>query len=310
MIYTITLNPAIDLFIDTEKMQPNTVNRTQNYDIQANGKGINVSFILKKIGLENQAIGVGGGFTADYIKNELKRNHIPCYFAKSKGITRINVFTRVVQNNEEYKLVNPGPIVEKKEQSKILNYLTDNLKKDDVICISGSFSKGISPNILNEFSKIAKRNDARVVLDTAYKEVLGVLKYHPWIIKPNEDEIKHWFGISQDLNKTQLAKLGKKLVERGAQLVLISLGSDGALLISSKTILYGNAPKIEVLNTAGAGDSMLGTFMGSLLKKNELASSLKSAIAAGSDAASREWITDFSAAAKLKNEIKIDEIKV
>ena len=109
MIYTLTLNPAIDLFIKTQTMAPNTVNRTDSYDIQANGKGVNVSCILKRRGVDNVALGVGGGFTLDYIADFLTQQGIRNHFYKDAGFTRINVFTRVVSDNTEYKLVNPGP---------------------------------------------------------------------------------------------------------------------------------------------------------------------------------------------------------
>lgn len=305
MIYTITLNPAIDLFIDTEKMEPNIVNRTKKYDIQANGKGINVSFILKELSVESTAIGVGNGFTAKYIQDELQQNHIQHYFTESQGTTRINVFTRVKEGDKEYKLVNPGPVVGIHEQAKLLQYLETKLKRNDVICISGSFSQGIEPDILTKFAEIAVTKDAKIVIDTSYKQVMEVLKYHPWIIKPNEDEIKSWFNIKSPLPPEDLAKLGRELIKQGAQLVLISLGGEGAILVSKDKILYGNAPKINILNTAGAGDSMLGTFIGNLTKGIDNATALKKAIAAGSDAARREWITDFTAAAKLEEEIQI-----
>ncbi|KRL99012.1 1-phosphofructokinase [Liquorilactobacillus satsumensis] len=308
MIYTITLNPAIDLFIDTEKMEPNIVNRTKKYDIQANGKGINVSFILKELNVASTAVGVGNGFTVKYIQDELQRSQIAHYFVESRGITRINVFTRVKKGDKEYKLVNPGPAVELGEQKKLLQYLKAKLGKNDVICISGSFSQGIDPKILIKFAEIAVTKNAKLVIDTSYQEVMDVLKYHPWIIKPNVDEIKSWFKITETLNLKQLAKLGQRLIDQGAQLVLISLGGDGAILVSRDRVFYGNAPKIKVLNTAGAGDSMLGTFIGNLSKHIDTITALKRAIAAGSDAARQEWITDFTTAEELENEIQIEDM--
>ncbi|KRL40147.1 MAG: 1-phosphofructokinase [Liquorilactobacillus nagelii] len=306
MIYTITLNPAIDLFIDTKKLAANSVNRTNGYDLQANGKGINVSFILNKIGIPTTATGIGGGFTLEYIKNKLQLNHIPYYFTKSQGLTRINVFTRVKSENKEYKLVNPGPEVTLAEQKKLLTYFKEKLKKDDLICISGSFSTGISPDILQDFAKLAEQKQTKLVIDTSYQQVMDILPYHPWIIKPNEDEIKKWFSLTGQVDQKQLVKLGKRLVTKGAQMVLISLGSKGALLITSSKVFYGNAPKIQELNTACAGDSMLGAFIGNLINQKGLETALKKAIAAGSDAARQEWITNFITAKELEKQIKIE----
>lgn len=306
MNYTVTLNPAIDLFIETKELVANSVNRTNSYDLQANGKGINVSFILNKLGISTTATGIGGGFTLEYIKNELQLNHIPYYFTESQGITRINVFARVENENKEYKLVNPGPKATLAEQDKLLTYFKERLKKDDVICISGSFSAGISPAILQDFAKLAEQKQARLVVDTSYQQVMDILSYHPWIIKPNEDEIKRWFNLTRQLDQAQLIELGKKLVAGGAQMVLISLGSKGALLITKDRFFCGNAPKIKALNTACAGDSMLGTFIGSLIKQQDLGTALRKAIAAGSDAARQEWITNFATAKELEKQIKIE----
>ncbi|WP_281165738.1 1-phosphofructokinase [Liquorilactobacillus sicerae] len=306
MNYTVTLNPAIDLFINTKELAADSVNRTDGYDLQANGKGINVSFILNRLGISTTATGIGGGFTLEYIKNELQLNHIPYYFTKSQGLTRINVFARVERENKEYKLVNPGPKVTLAEQNKLLAYFKERLKKNDLICISGSFSAGISPDILQAFAKLAEQKQARLVVDTSYQQVMDILPYHPWIIKPNEDEIKKWFNLSGPLDQGQLVELGKDLVTKGAQMVLISLGSKGALLITPNKIFFGNAPKIKALNTACAGDSMLGTFIGSLIDQQDLKSALKKAIAAGSDAARQEWITNFATAKELEKQIKIE----
>ncbi|MDE6547359.1 MAG: 1-phosphofructokinase, partial [Lactobacillus sp.] len=128
MIYTITLNPAIDLVIITKKLEPNTVNRTENFELQPNGKGVNVSFILKKMGIKNMATGIGGGFTLDYITSGLEEKGIKTEFLKVKEPTRVNVFTRVLDQNAEYKEVNPGPEVSEEVQKEFLEYLKSTLK--------------------------------------------------------------------------------------------------------------------------------------------------------------------------------------
>lgn len=124
MIYTITLNPAIDLVIVTKKLEPKVVNRTEKFELQSNGKGINVSFILKKLGIDSVATGIGGGFTLDYIVSGLKEKGIQTNFFKVKEPTRVNVFTNVIDENTEYKEVNPGPIINQTVQDKFLQYLT------------------------------------------------------------------------------------------------------------------------------------------------------------------------------------------
>ena len=155
MIYTCTLNPAIDLFIETQQLKPRVVNRTNNYDIQANGKGVNVSFILKMLGIDNTALGVGGGFTNSFIEDTLTKRGIPNKFIHTDQPTRINVFTRVIEEDTEYKEVNSGPHVTKQQVAELMRMI-EKLTSKDILIISGSFSEGINPNILVEIAKLSK----------------------------------------------------------------------------------------------------------------------------------------------------------
>lgn len=308
MIYTITLNPAIDLVIITKKLEPNTVNRTENFELQPNGKGVNVSFILKKMGIKNVATGIGGGFTLDYIRKGLEEKGIATKFFQVKEPTRINVFTRVLDQNVEYKEVNPGPEVAEEVQEKFLEYLKSTLKEKDTLIISGSFSRGIKANYLVEIAKIAASQGIKLVIDSSSKVVLDTLKYHPYLLKPNDQELASFFNISEELNQRQIIKLARKLIDGGCQNVLVSLGDRGAALIDKKHAYFGNAPKIQVLNTAGAGDTMLGTFIGEIEIGRNPTEALKVAIAGGSDTASRSGLTNFKLE-KYLNEIQVREIE-
>lgn len=308
MIYTLTLNPAIDLFIDTKTMQPNVVNRTESYDIQANGKGVNVSFILKRLGIENKALGIGGGFTLNYIEEVLDQAEIANDFVHVKDPTRINVFTRVQDENQEYKLVNKGPKTDASQIEQLLTKLRQ-LNQNDVLSLSGSFSEGIKPDILVEIAKIAEINHFKLVLDTSYSEVMDTLRYHPYLIKPNDHELSSWFGLDQVPGREKLIAMGETLIKRGARNVLISLGSEGALFINDTEVLYGNAAKGEVVNTAGSGDTMLGAFLGGLIVGLDGQANLKRALAAGSDTAFQSWITDFKNVPNLEAQIQIQLIE-
>ncbi|WP_367365315.1 1-phosphofructokinase [Pediococcus parvulus] len=308
MIYTLTLNPAIDLFVDTKTMQPNVVNRTESYDIQANGKGVNVSFILKRLGIENKALGIGGGFTLNYIEEVLDQAEIANDFVHVKDPTRINVFTRVQDENQEYKLVNKGPKTDASQIEQLLTKLRQ-LNQNDVLSLSGSFSEGIKPDILVEIAKIAEINHFKLVLDTSYSEVMDTLRYHPYLIKPNDHELSSWFGLDQVPGREKLIAMGETLIKRGARNVLISLGSEGALFINDTEVLYGNAAKGEVVNTAGSGDTMLGAFLGGLIVGLDGQANLKRALAAGSDTAFQSWITDFKNVPNLEAQIQIQLIE-
>ena len=308
MIYTITLNPAIDLVIITKKLEPNVVNRTENFELQPNGKGVNVSFILKKMGVENVATGIGGGFTLDYITAGLKEKGINNKFLKVSEPTRINVFTRVLDENREYKEVNPGPEVSEKVQDQFLKYLRITLKEQDTLIISGSFSRGIKQNYLVEIAKITADKKVKLVIDSSSKAVLDTLQYHPYLLKPNDQELASFFDIDEKLDQKTIIKLARKLIDAGCENVLVSLGEFGAALIDKNHAYFGNAPKISVLNTAGAGDTMLGTFIGKKELGCDTTEPLKFAIAAGSDTASRTGLTDFKLE-KYLNEIQVREIE-
>ena len=308
MIYTLTLNPAIDLFIKTQTMAPNTVNRTDSYDIQANGKGVNVSCILKRRGVDNVALGVGGGFTLDYIADFLTEQGIRNHFYKDAGFTRINGFSRVVSDHNEYKLVNPGPEISAETLKQLYQQLT-TLGADDWLCVSGSFARGIEPSFLLQLGKLSRENGFALIIDSSYPEAVKALAYQPLLVKPNDAELMSWFNQSGEADLATMVKLGHKALAAGAQNVLVSLGAAGALFMNQDVTLVGNAPKIEVLNTAGAGDTMLGTFLAGLYQKQDLADTLKLAIAAGSDTARRAWITDFTETDELLTQIEIKKLE-
>lgn len=292
MINTLTLNPAIDLFINTPQMEAGRVNRTTDSDVQANGKGVNVSFILQRLGIANTALGIGGGFTLAYITQQLQAAGIPTDFIDGGGITRINVFTHVQTSGQEYKLVNPGPEVAPEAVVQLLEKLRQ-LSKGDQLIVSGSFARGVAPQLVVIIGQIAAEHDIDLILDTSYRDVLDALPYHPLLIKPNNAELASWYDLPADIDANRLVALGRDLQQRGAQNVLISRGNDGAIFLG-KHVYSGNAPDVAVLNTAGAGDTMLATFAAGMVQGKDDATNLQYALAAGSDTASKPWITDFN----------------
>ncbi|MBS7576072.1 MULTISPECIES: 1-phosphofructokinase [unclassified Enterococcus] len=305
-IYTCTLNLAIDLFIETEQLHPSIVNRTIDDDIQANGKGVNVSLILKMLNIDSVAIGYKAGFTGQYIEDFLAMKGIASSFIDVPGLTRINVFTQVNETGEEFKLVNRGPEIFAAHKRALLTQI-DELKKGDFLCISGSNPRGISPLIFPEIAKTCAEKGISLILDTSYKEVLDCLQYQPFLLKPNEEELSSWFGVKIETHLDYLF-YGKKLIELGAKNVLLSLGGEGAYWFNQDTILYGNSPKGKVVNTACAGDTLLGTFLAGIIHQLDGIENLKRSIAAGSSTAFRKGITDFSDVEKLEVEIKVKQV--
>ncbi|ALB28811.1 1-phosphofructokinase [Companilactobacillus heilongjiangensis] len=308
MIYTCTLNPAIDLFIETDHLKPEVVNRTNSYDIQPNGKGVNVSFILKHLGVNNTAWGVGGGFTSNFIEESLRNKGIETDFTHIDGISRINVFTRVLDTDTEYKEVNNGPEVSADRVTEFLQKVA-TLTKDDKLVVSGSFSKGIQPEIIVEIAKMAEKQGFDLVIDTSYPEVVSAIEHHPYLIKPNDEELLSWFEqpVTDDINV--LVKYSKELLKKGAQNILLSLGAKGALFVNAEHVLLGNAPKIKVVNTACSGDTMLGTFLAGLEQGMSLEDNLQRSLAAASSTAASAGLTDFSDVDELMKQIKITQLE-
>lgn len=308
MIYTCTLNPAIDLFIETDHLKPEVVNRTNSYDIQPNGKGVNVSFIMKHLGVDNTAWGVGGGFTSNFIEESLQAQGIPTDFTHIDGISRINVFTRVVETDTEYKEVNNGPEVSADKVTEFLNKVSTLTNKDKLV-VSGSFSKGIPSEIIVKISQMAEEQGFDLVIDTSYPDVVEAINHKPFLIKPNDEELLSWFDQPSTDDLQVLIKYSKELLKKGTQNILLSLGAKGALFVNEKYVLFGNAPKIKVVNTACSGDTMLGTFLAGLEQDMALTDNLKRSIAAASSTAASAGLTDFSDVDELMQQIQIKQLE-
>lgn len=303
MIYTCTMNPAIDHFIETDSYNPEIVNRANSSELQPNGKGVNISFILNKLKIQNTALGFIGGFTGDFVESELNREGISSEFINVEGQTRVNVFTNVLEEKTEYKLVNKGPEVDNK-QVKILLEKINNFQSNDILFVSGSLPRGVDENVFIEISKLAQKIGFKLILDISSDKLLECLPYNPYCIKPNDQELASWFGKDK-LSDSELIHYGKELVNLGAQKVLVSLGSEGCLYFDHKKILHLNAPTGKVVNTACSGDTLLGTFVGKLTQGDTEEEALPTAVAAGSSTAFTTWLTDFSDVEKLKEQINV-----
>lgn len=304
-IYTCTMNLAIDLFIETEEMRPFMVNRTKEDDIQANGKGVNVSLVLKMLDFPSTALGFSAGFTGKYIEDYLQQKQIQTEFIEVPGMTRINVFTQVNQTRKEYKLVNQGPEIPQAAVHNFLNQIRA-LQAEDYLCVSGSLPRGLSPKVLVEISRICQEKGIHLIIDSSDQEVMDCLPYRPFLLKPNEEELSSWFGRKMVTDEDYFV-YGQRLVELGAENVLLSLGEKGAILFTKDRMFRGNSPKGKVVNTACAGDTMLGAFLAGYMNRRPLDETLRKSIAAGSSTAFRKGLTDFLDVEELSKQIKIRE---
>ena len=294
MIYTVTLNPSIDYVIKVDKLTTGNINRVNEEHVYPGGKGINVTRILKSLDNDNIALGFVSGFTGDYIINSLQELNLKSDFIKVKeGFTRINV---KVKSEEETEINGQGPKISEEELNQFYKVI-DKLVDGDILILSGSI-----PSCVED-------RDIKVIVDATKNLLLNVLKYKPFLIKPNNHELAEMFNV--ELNSTEdVVFYARKLKEMGAQNVLISMGKDGALLVTENDEVFASSvAKGEVVNSVGAGDSMVAGFIAGYLKSNSYEEALRLGAASGgatafsSDLATREFID------KLVDEIKIEKIK-
>ncbi len=291
MIYTLTFSPAVDYVVDVDDLKIGAINRTKNEIFMPGGKGINVSIVLSNLGMKSKALGFVGGFSGEFIKDELKKKNIETDFVDVDGITRINM---KIRSTSESAINGMGPILKDGDISKLVEKLKI-LNKEDYLIISGKIPASVSNAQFENILRVASENGAKIVIDTEGEMLLTSLKYNPFLIKPNKEELEGLFNvtINSDLDIEDYAK---KLLDKGAKNVIVSLGSDGAIFVNKDFVYKFSAPKGDAKNTVGAGDSLLAGFIYEYITSQDMQKALKFAIAAGSatafsdDLASKEDI--------------------
>ena len=279
MIYTITFNPALDYIAQVENFEIGQINRTKTEKILPGGKGLNVSTVLKNLGLENTALGFIAGFTGKELKRKIEEYGIETDFVEVKnGITRINV---KISSKEETALNGNGPEISEEELQQLLEKI-ERIQENDIVILAGNVPKCIKNDIYEIICNKLEKNGVTFIVDSTRELLINVLKYKPFLIKPNKDELQETFNVKINTNE-QIVEYAKKLQEMGAQNVLISLGGEGAILITKEgKEYYKQAPKGQVVNTVGAGDSMVAGFIAGYLKSGDYEQALKMGIATGS----------------------------
>lgn len=305
MIYTCTMNTAIDLYVELDALKKDIVNRTHDEDYQPNGKGVNVSTMLHKLGIDNIALGFVGGFSGKYIEDALQEMTIQTDFIEVDGITRINVF---VNADEEYKIVNQGPTISSEKQNELINQIKA-IPANSTLVVSGSLPKGVSEQIIVDIAKICHTNKVKLVLDTSVRSVKDTLVYEPYLLKPNEEEVAHLFGKQDPLTEDELITCGKALLRQGAKQVIISRGADGAIYFSDDKIVKSSSPKGKVVNTACSGDSLLATFLGKIKQGKTVEDALAFATATGASTAFTKGLSDLLDVPALQKQIKITTLE-
>ena len=296
MIYTVTLNPAIDYLINLDNLEIGRINRVEDEKVYAGGKGINVSNMLKQLGHENTALGFISGFTGDFIVNTLMEKGINNKFIRLKnGFTRINV---KVKGKEETEINGKGPVITDDEINELYKIL-ENLNSSDILVLAGSIPSTLDDKLYENIMERIKDKNVKVVVDATKNLLLNVLKYKPFLIKPNNHELEEIFNVKLN-NNEEIIKYAKKLKEMGALNVLVSMGKDGALLLTENGEVYvSNVAKGIVKNSVGAGDSMVAGFIAGYLNTNSYSEGLKLGAASGGatafsyDIATKEYIDEI-----------------
>lgn len=281
MIYTITLNPALDYIIKLKELVPNEINTSESEYILPGGKGINVSIILKRLDVESVALGFISSFTGKEIQKLVEKEKIQTDFINlEEGHSRINV--KILEDEKETAINSKGPLVDNKSIENLYQKL-NNLKENDILVLSGSIPKGIKEDIYEEICEKIKDKNVKIVVDSTKKLLLNTLKYRPFLIKPNHHELGEIFNV-QILNQDQAIEYAKKLQQKGAQNVLVSMGEKGSILLDENGKSYKKAAisNKNVINTVGAGDSMVAGFLAGYLNYKNHEDALKLGIASAS----------------------------
>lgn len=291
MIYTVTFNPSIDYIVSVPDFQMGCTNRTNGESVLPGGKGINVSAVLGNLGLESVMLGFVAGFTGEEIARRVAELGIRNRFIRlEEGMSRINI---KIQNVDGTEINGGGPVIGAGKLEELMEQI-DSLQKDDVLFLSGSVPASVSNDIYAEITKRASDKGVIVVIDATGNLLTKALEHKPFLVKPNLQELKELFGeetFSKAVERAEhlrkaVIPYGRKLQELGARNVLISLGGEGAVLLAEGGRVYSAAaPKGAVVNTVGAGDSMVAGFMVGWLEKADYEYAFNMGLAAGSASA-------------------------
>lgn len=278
MIYTVTFNPALDYVVKVEHFTLGQVNRTREENIFYGGKGINVSAVLANLGHESRALGFVAGFTGDEIERGAKSLGFESDFIHvERGMSRINV---KLKSDEESEINGMGPEITGQDVDKLFEKLED-LKQGDVLVLSGSIPASIDRGI---YERILARLEGRgilAVVDAEKELLLNVLKYHPFLIKPNNHELGDMFGVTLKTQE-EITSYARRLQDMGAGNVLVSMAGDGALLVTKDGQVHKmGVAKGTVRNSVGAGDSMVAGFLAGYLENGDYSHALRLGTAAG-----------------------------
>ncbi len=301
MIYTVTLNPSLDYFLSVEHFAIGKTNRSDEEVYRPGGKGINVSWVLHNLGLESTALGFLAGFTGQEIKRQMETTGIATDFIELPGgMSRLNVKLKQMDATE---INASGPILSEKNLEELRKKLSA-LIQGDILILSGSLPGSVTTDIYKDLMEEVDGKGIPVIVDAIGDALLKTLPLHPFLMKPNHQELSELFDVELS-TREQVIPYAGKLQEWGAQNVLVSLGGAGAVLLDQNGVVYeSEVPRGKLINAVGAGDSMVAGFLAGYLEKQDFAHAFLMGMAAGSASAFSEGLADRATVEQLYQQLK------
>lgn len=304
MIYTLTLNPSLDLYTALRSFQVGYENQAQQFSFVPGGKGINVSLVLKNLGIATVAWGLAGDFSGQKLIDLLNDRHLDNDFVRIQDTTRINL---KIQSPQATAINFAGPRISSGEENALFARL-DDIKDEDLVVMSGSLAANLPKNFYYQFAKRVKEKGTEFVLDTAGEELKAGLAAAPLLVKPNRTELAETLHRSFSSLSDYLAG-GQELLQAGAKNVIISLGKEGAIFFHKKSAWFAPAALGTAVNAVGAGDSMVAGFLAYYKTGHDLLTSFKMAVAAGCAAAFTQNLPVKSQIDTLFPQIKLRQLQ-
>ena len=287
MIYTVTFNPSLDYIVDVENFRLGMTNRTCSEQMMAGGKGINVSIVLQNLGIENTALGFIAGFTGEEIRRQVSQIGIRAQFISiPEGISRINLKLRSIDGTE---INGMGPSIGRAQLDALYEKL-DTLTDKDTLVLAGSIPASMPSSIYCDIMERLYAKGVTFVVDATKQLLLNVLRYRPFLIKPNNHELGELFGVTLSTREAVIP-YARKLQEQGARNVLISMAGQGAVLVAEDgSVHLTPAPKGTLVNAVGAGDSMVAGFLAGWQERHDYGHAFRKGVAAGSASAFSRYL--------------------
>ena len=303
MIYSVTLNPSIDFIIRVKDFQLGETNRAYEDNFFAGGKGIMVSKLLKNVKTDCVNLGFLGGFTGTFIEQNLKKLNILSDFVTVNENTRVNV---KLKTETETEINCQGPKISDNEKEEFLDKIR-KIKSDDFVILSGSVPSNLGNDFYITIIEILNKNGVKFTLDSSGETFSKSLKYKPFLIKPNKDELKEYARREFKNNQEIVNYVRENLVDK-AEHVIISLGGEGALYIDKKFSLFAYPLRVKdnVVNTVGAGDSVVAGFVNYMLKHNDVERAFRFAVACGTATSFSEDIGELNFIEEIYNKLVIE----